>query len=68
MVFNDMSLLCFSFTTHISFSVDVFVSIFPHYCVQYVSVALFSVAFSAVICVMCVTDQGKSTNEPWLFN
>ena len=29
MIFNDMSLLCFGFTTHISFNVDVFVSIFP---------------------------------------
>jgi len=68
MIFNDMSLLCFGFTTRISFNVDVFVSIFLHYCVQYVSVALFPVAFSAVICVMFVTDQGKSSNEPRLFN
>jgi len=68
MIFNDMSLLCFNFTTHTSFIADVFVSVFPHYCVQYVSGALFSVAFSAVICVIYVTDQGKSSNEPWLFN
>jgi hypothetical protein len=68
MIFNDMSLLCFSFTTHISFNVDVFFSVFPVYCVQYVYVALLSVAFSALICVVYVTDQGKSSNEPWLFN
>jgi hypothetical protein len=68
MIFNDMSLLCFTVSTHILFNVDVFVSIFPCYCVQYVSVPLFSVAFCALICVTYVIYWGKSSNEPCLFN
>jgi hypothetical protein len=55
-------------TTRISFIVDVglFVSIFP--IVVHFHVSRFVFCGFLFYLFMCVTDRGKSSNEPWLFN
>jgi hypothetical protein len=70
MILNDMSLLCFSFSTHISFNIDVFVSIFPPIIVYRTCLSLCFLWLSPLwfVLYMLRTRGNHLTNRGYLIN